>query len=137
MFLSFKYDCSHKDADRIRELINKSKVYLATEKEPIRSSFDRDSILKWIDKKMSDTFATLLIYHPSVFESEFVEYEIRSSQNRKNVLVVLCAAEYIADCKEQLKNRYGLTEKDILFDDMSRVTRAEDMERLLQGVSVR
>lgn len=137
VFLSFKYDCSHEDADRIRELINKSKAYLATEKEPIRSSFDRDSILKWIDKKMSDTFATLLIYHPSVFESEFVEYEIRSSQKRKNVLAVLCATEYNADCKEQLKNHYGLTEKDILFYDMSRVTSAEEMERLLQGVSVR
>ena len=86
---------------------------------------------------MNDTFATLLIYHPSVFESEFVEYEIRSSQNRKNVLVVLCAAEYIADCKEQLKNHYGLTEKEILFYDMSRVTSAEEMERLLQSVSVR
>ena len=124
IFLSFKYDVSHKEADLIRDIINSSNEYTTTEKECLKLT-DKKTIYKWIDKKIYDTIATVLIYDKQLVKSEYIKYELNLSFKKKNALIIVTPDKVnnkdIANLFDNLnlKNEYSEKYSSILkIDDV-------------------
>lgn len=89
IFLSFCYNSSHILASKIRKLINETNFFEATEEEKVEDRTETDKIQKWINRKIQDTVATVLIYDEKIFNSNYVSYEISESITRNNKILMI------------------------------------------------
>lgn len=132
IFLSFHYTSSHKFATKIRKIINNTKLYTATEEETVDDQFDSNKIMKWIDSKINNTVATMLLYDNSIFSSQYVEYEISKSIERGNkIFVITQNNKNIAEIKENIKNKFKLDESKYDLINFDSIHNQNDMESIL------
>lgn len=113
VFLSFCYKSSHILAAKIRNLINETNFFEATEEEKIENRTETDKIQKWINKKIQDTVATILIYDEKIFNSNYVSYEISKSIKRNNKIIMIIPDN--SDKIQTTKNISSRFECDIEF----------------------
>lgn len=134
VFLSFHYKSCHKEAERLRKLIDQTGIYTASEEEKVSNPENPIAIFSWIDQKLQDTFATILIYETSIFGSRYIEYEIHSSLKRKNAIVVVLPDQDLNDAKQEIKDKLLLESKDVYFCTTSELESEQDMLKLLSTV---
>ncbi len=127
VFLSFHYNSSHKIAEKYRQLINKTGKYIATEEEVVRDRTNQTEIYNWIDKKINGTVATVLIYDKSIFESKYVDYEIKASLERQNIIIVISVEDCIAKTEKKLRKKYPLLESSKVFYKADSEIKMEDI----------
>ena len=119
-------------ASKIRKIINNTKLYTATEEETVDDQFDSNKIMKWIDSKINNTVATMLLYDNSIFSSQYVEYEISKSIERGNkIFVITQNNKNIAEIKENIKNKFKLDESKYDLINFDSIHNQNDMESIL------
>lgn len=127
IFLSFHYSSSHKIAEKYRDMINKTGEFVATEEEQIHDNISQAEIYNWIDKKIDGTVATILIYDKSIFESKYVDYEIKTSIERQNIIIVISLEDNITKTKRVLKKKYPLLKSSKVFYKKDKEINAMDI----------
>lgn len=133
VFLSFHYTSSHKFANEVRNIINDTKSYVATEEETVDDRFNKDKIISWINSKIDQTIATILLYDDSVFNSQYVEYEIKMSIERGNKIIVITQDDKnYNEIKENIKNNFKLKEFDYKLIKYSSINNSQNMEKILK-----
>lgn len=108
VFLSFHYNSSHATAKRLRTLIDKTERYIATEEEKEKPLTNVKEIFDWINEKLENTFATILVYDTLIFESRYVDYEIVTSVKRNNAIIVVCKRGNLEQARHEMSKRYQL-----------------------------
>lgn len=134
VFLSFHYDSSHQVASEMRTLIDATGRYIATEEEEAKPQSGNKMVFEWIDQKLINTFATLLIFDASIFDSQFVAYEIFASQKRNNTIVVICKKEDLESSREVLKKKYQLDDSNAVFRMQEEIMSPDDISKMLEAL---
>lgn len=135
VFLSFHYNSSHELAEKYRNLINQTKPYTATEEEKIDRSTSESEIYKWIEQKISNTIATVLIYDDSIFESKYVEYEIKLSVERNNNIIVIVTNHDVSKVKSLLTEKFSLSDFNLTFYEDISINSEKDILKVLKSAT--
>ena len=135
IFLSFHYNKSHILAREIRKSINNTHSYVATEEEQIEDRLNKNKIQGWIDDKLENTVATVLIYDKEIYYSQYIEYEILMSLERKNILIIIVPNK---DNKNNIKNelfeRFDINGANMKIFHMNEFKTPEIIEKKLNSI---
>lgn len=132
IFLSFHYNSSHHYASIVRNYINETGIYVATEEEKVHSNASPEVIMNWIKEKLNNTVATVLIYDDKIFESKYVKYELEQSIKRNNSIIVLSLSDDLEKTIETINNSNMIDCNSLKFFKFSDISSKTDISRILQ-----
>lgn len=101
VFVSFHFNTNADIARKVIKLLNVSEKYIASEEEA--KNKDKD-IKEWIDQKIEDTEATIILFNKEITESKWARYELDKSIENDNVLIYL-----VNNKDEQIYKHYKKT----------------------------
>lgn len=106
IFVSFHYKTNANIARKVIKLLNESEKYIASVEE--EKSKEKD-IQEWIDQKIEDTEATIILFNKEITKSRWAQYELRRSIENDNFLIYLVNKK-----EEQVFMRYRQVHKEEL-----------------------
>ncbi len=130
VFLSFHYNSSHELADKFRKIINGTQKYVATEEEEAYNKTSKQGVFNWIDQKIENTVATVLIFDESIFDSVYVEYELEKSVKRNNRIVIITTID-IKKTQKLIKQKYPLLRDTASYFKSTDINCTEDILSIL------
>lgn len=130
VFLSFHYNSSHELANKFRRIINETKKYVATEEEEAYNKTSRQGVFKWIDQKIENTVATVLIFDESILDSVYVEYELEKSVERNNRIVIITTID-VDTTKKLINKKYPLLKDKAMYFISSEINDSKDILSIL------
>lgn len=74
IFLSFHYKSCFKYADKVIDIIEKSTQYTVSKEF---EKCEDEQIQKWIDEKMKDSAAIIILFNQDFLNSEWTDYEVK------------------------------------------------------------
>lgn len=98
IFVSFHYKSNADIARKVINILNNSKKYIAIKEE--HKSKEKD-IREWIDDKIKNTEATIILFNKEITKSEWAKYEFRRSIENGNLLIYL-----VNEKDEQIYKQY-------------------------------
>ncbi len=135
IFLSFSYKSSHNMAKKIREAINDTNCFLATEEEKIEDRENNKKIQNWIDKKIQGTVATVLIYDDEIFNSDYIKYEILESLKRLNKLLIVIPNDgNKRTIMDNLIKKFNTNYKDIYIFYQEQFNSSQNILKILYNI---
>lgn len=135
VFLSFHYKESHIAAQEIRTIINNTETYVAIEEEPVEDKNNAEKIRAWIDEKLADTVATILIYDEKIYTSNYVEYEITKSIDKANSLIIIIPNECNKDnIMDSFKLKFSVIGSKVEAFYLNEFKLSNNVERILDSI---
>lgn len=98
IFVSFHYKTNADIARKVKNILNESNKYIVSEEEEKNQEQD---IRQWIDEKIKNTEATIILFNQEIIESKWAKYELQRSIENKNLLIYV-----VNKSKEQLFENY-------------------------------